>query len=39
MLVSARVGEIVFEFSVREAGQNTTFEVVIYGLIHPTNGI
>lgn len=38
MLVSACVGEIVFEFNVRETGQNTALEVVIYGLMHLTNG-
>lgn len=39
MLVSACVGEIVFEFSVRETGQKTALEVVIYGLMHLTNGV
>lgn len=39
MLVSACVGEIVFEFNVRETGQNTALEVVIYGLMHLTKRI
>lgn len=39
MLVSACVGKIVFEFSVRETGQNTALEVVIYGLMRLTKGI
>lgn len=39
MLVCACVGEIVFEFSVRETGQNTALEVVIYRLMPLTNGV
>lgn len=39
MLVSACIAETVFEFSGRETGQNTALEVIIYGLMHLTNGV
>lgn len=48
-MIQGRTGHIVcllvlvwvklFEFSVRETGQNTALEVVIYGLMHLTNGV